>query len=210
MPSIGVLGFAAGASEGFSKFLSEESKAARAARLEEVRAENQRETNRQSSEQRHELNTQENVQKHDLSLQEIKARETSQINAADETAPKYGDPTEVDGMPGQFNERTGQFDPFPARTSTSKYEKVDFVEEPVLDAEGNPVINMVTGEPMTEVTGANRIDRQGNFSSTKMDQERQQRESRIQQIMDYNEKQGNPVTREAVEAALAGRDKNTK
>lgn len=199
MPSIGVLGFAAGASEGFSKFLSEESKAARAARLEEVRAENQRETNRQSNEQ-----------KHDLSLQEIKARETSQINAADETAPKYGDPTEVDGMPGQFNERTGQFDPFPARTSTSKYEKVDFVEEPVLDAEGNPVINMVTGEPMTEVTGANRIDRQGNFSSTKMDQERQQRESRIQQIMDYNEKQGNPVTREAVEAALAGRDKNTK
>jgi len=199
MPSIGVLGFAAGASEGFSKFLSEESKAARAARLEEVRAENQRETNRQSNEQ-----------KHDLSLQEIKAREKSQINAADETAPKYGDPTEVDGMPGQFNERTGQFDPFPARTSTSKYEKVDFVEEPVLDAEGNPVINMVTGEPMTEVTGANRIDRQGNFSSTKMDQERQQRESRIQQIMDYNEKQGNPVTREAVEAALAGRDKNTK
>lgn len=199
MPSIGVLGFAAGASEGFSKFLSEESKAARAARLEEVRAENQRETNRQSNEQ-----------KHDLSLQEIKAREKSQINAADETAPKYGDPTEVDGMPGQFNERTGQFDPFPARTSTSKYEKVDFVEEPVLDAEGNPVINMVTGEPMTEVTGANRIDRQGNFSSTKMDQERQQRESRIQQIMDYNEKQRNPVTREAVEAALAGRDKNTK
>ena len=199
MPSIGVLGFAAGASEGFSKFLSEESKAARAARLEEVRAENQRETNRQSNEQ-----------KHDLSLQEIKAREKSQINAADEAAPKYGDPTEVDGMPGQFNERTGQFDPFPARTSTSKYEKVDFVEEPVLDAEGNPVINMVTGEPMTEVTGANRIDRQGNFSSTKMDQERQQRESRIQQIMDYNEKQGNPVTREAVEAALAGRDKNTK
>lgn len=197
MPSIGVLGAIGGAAEGFSKFLSNEAQADRAARLEEIRAQNSRETNRQSNQQRH-----------DLSLEELKAQEESSIRVENETAPRYGDVTEQSGMPGQVNEKTNKFEPLPARTSTSPFEKVVEAEEPVYEADGvTPVIDQATGEQKMKPVGFRYFTKSGEAGSSMADEAAAKFKATVDQVMEYNQSQGRNVTREAVEKAVKARQK---
>lgn len=162
MPSFGVLGAIGGAAEGFSKSILLQMDEAKKTRLENLRAKN----NLAYADRRHENRTKQIEQGHELSLQELKAAGDQERDIMDYKAQLDADaPTammkNIDYISQNQDKATAYRGVMGGEGKQPSYDR-EPIEQPVLDKDGNPQIDPVTGDPLTRVVAYAVRDQQQN------------------------------------------------